>query len=297
MDQVRLFALGGLDEDGKNMYVVEVGESIFVIEAGLKYPESTDQLGIERIIPDFKYLIENQHRIQAIFISHGHDDVMAALPNLLRHVKAPVYSTPLTAMLIEEMLKKEGLREIRVHRVKRNSSFKIAGIPIRTFGMTQSIADGFGLSIETPQGAIVYTSEYIVDYDIHNDAFSCDITALAEIGKRGVLALMTESVGADREGHSAPHHRITEFARTRHRHRQLQRHPGSAAILPWPAHPRRVQQRQTFRLLLDYVMIGDDHFHAQLLRQGQRGMRRHAVIHGQDQRIALFPGQLHGLRR
>ena len=211
MDQVRLFALGGLDEDGKNMYVVEVGESIFVIEAGLKYPESTDQLGIERIIPDFKYLIENQHRIQAIFISHGHDDVMAALPNLLRHVKAPVYSTPLTAMLIEEMLKKEGLREIRVHRVKRNSSFKIAGIPIRTFGMTQSIADGFGLSIETPQGAIVYTSEYIVDYDIHNDAFSCDITALAEIGKRGVLALMTESVGADREGHSAPHHRITEF--------------------------------------------------------------------------------------
>ena len=211
MDQIRLFALGGLDEDGKNMYVVEVGESIFVIEAGLKYPESTDQLGIERIIPDFKYLIENQHRIQAIFISHGHDDVMAALPNLLRHVKAPVYSTPLTAMLIEEMLKKEGLREIRVHRVKRNSSFKIAGIPIRTFGMTQSIADGFGLSIETPQGAIVYTSEYIVDYDIHNDAFSCDITALAEVGKRGVLALMTESVGADREGHSAPHHRITEF--------------------------------------------------------------------------------------
>ena len=158
MDQVRLFALGGLDEDGKNMYVVEVGESIFVIEAGLKYPESTDQLGIERIIPDFKYLIENQHRIQAIFISHGHDDVMAALPNLLRHVKAPVYSTPLTAMLIEEMLKKEGLREIRVHRVKRNSSFKIAGIPIRTFGMTQSIADGFGLSIETPQGAIVSVS-------------------------------------------------------------------------------------------------------------------------------------------
>ena len=104
MDQVRLFALGGLDEDGKNMYVVEVGESIFVIEAGLKYPESTDQLGIERIIPDFKYLIENQHRIQAIFISHGHDDVMAALPNLLRHVKAPVYSTPLTAMLILSLI-------------------------------------------------------------------------------------------------------------------------------------------------------------------------------------------------
>ena len=211
MDKVRLFALGGLDEDGKNMYVVEIGESIFVIEAGLKYPESSDQLGIECIIPDFKYLVENQNRIKAIFISHGHDDVMAALPNLLKQVKAPVYTAPLTALLVEEMLKKEGIRDVKVHRIKRNSTFKVAGIPVRSFGMTQSIADGYGLAIETPQGAVVYTSEYIVDYDIRNEAFSCDITALADIGKKGVLALMTESVGADRQGHSAPHHRITEF--------------------------------------------------------------------------------------
>ena len=211
MDQVRLFALGGLDEDGKNMYVVEVGESIFVIEAGLKYPESSDQLGIEMIIPDFQYLIENQKRIQGIFISHAHDDVMAALPNLLKHIKAPVYATPLTALLIEEMLKKEGVRDVRVHRIKRNGSFKLGKTTIRTFGMTQSIVDGCGFAIDTPQGAVVYTSEFIVDYDISNEAFSCSITALAEIGKRGVLALLTESVGADREGHSAPHHRITEI--------------------------------------------------------------------------------------
>lgn len=210
MDQVRLFALGGLDEDGKNMYVVEVNESIFVIEAGIKYPE-TEQLGIEMIIPDFKYLIENKDRILGIFITHGHDDVMAALPNLLKHIQAPVYTTPLTATLIEEMLKKEKMDAIRIHRIKRTSNFKLGQTTIRTFGMTQSIADGFGLAIDTPQGSIVYTSEFIIDYDMRNEAFSCDITALADIGKRGVLALLSESVGADRPGHSAPHHRISEI--------------------------------------------------------------------------------------
>mgnify|MGYP002509099598 CR=1 FL=1 len=101
MNQVRIFALGGLDEDGKNMYVVEVGQSIFVIEAGLKYPDN-DQHGIEMIIPDVRYLVENKHRVKGIFITHGHDDVMAAIANLVRQVNAPIYTAPLTALLIED---------------------------------------------------------------------------------------------------------------------------------------------------------------------------------------------------
>ena len=107
MNQVRIFALGGLDEDGKNMYVVEVGQSIFVIEAGLKYPDN-DQHGIEMIIPDVRYLVENKHRVKGIFITHGHDDVMAAIANLVRQVNAPIYTAPLTALLIEDELKKNG---------------------------------------------------------------------------------------------------------------------------------------------------------------------------------------------
>ena len=106
MDQVRIFALGGLDENGKNMYVVEVNEAIFVIEAGLKFPD-TEQLGVEFIIPDFTYLIENKERIKGIFITHGHDDVVAALPYLLKQIKAPVYTGALTANIIHDMLKKE----------------------------------------------------------------------------------------------------------------------------------------------------------------------------------------------
>lgn len=210
MNQVRIFALGGLDEDGKNMLVVEVNQSIFVIEAGLKYPDN-DQHGIEMIIPDVRYLAENKHRVKGIFITHGHDDVMAAIANLVRQVNAPIYTAPLTALLIEDELKKNGITDYKIHRIQRGSSFKIDHIQILTFGMTQSIADGFGMAIETPSGYVVYTSEFIVDYDIHSEAFSCDITALAEIGKKGVLALMTESVGASRAGHTSPNHKITDW--------------------------------------------------------------------------------------
>ncbi len=208
MSQVRIFALGGLDEDGKNMYVVEIEDSIFVIEAGLKYPE-VDQHGVNMIIPDFRYLIENKNRIKGLFITHGHDDVMAAVPSLLKQIDIPIYTTPLTAMIVEAVCKEANIKKVNIHRIKRNSQFKIDNVNIRVFGMTQSIADAFGLAIESKEGYIVYTSEFIVDYDIRNDAFSCDITKLAEIGKKGVFALLTESVGATRNGHTAPNHRIT----------------------------------------------------------------------------------------
>ena len=211
MSKVRIFALGGLDEDGKNMYVVENDDDIFVMEAGIKYPDG-DQLGVEMIIPDFRYLSENRDRIKAVFISHGHDDVMAALPNLIREIpKVPVYMAPLTALMFERRAKKLGLKDMNIHRVMRNAKFKIGKTEIRTFGTTQSIADGFGVAIKTADGYVVYSSEFIVDYDTKNEAFKMDITNITDLGTAGVLALMCESVGSTREGHSAPHHRITEM--------------------------------------------------------------------------------------
>lgn len=210
MDTVKIFALGGLDEDGKNMYCVEINNSIFVIEAGLKYPDN-EQLGIEMIIPDFKYLVENKERVKAIFISHGHDDVMAALPNLLKQINIPVYTAPLTALILEKRFKAEGIKNATIHRIQRNSKFTVDGVKFQTFGVTQSIADGFGLAIETSHGYIVYTSEFIIDYDTKNDAFRTDITQFTDLSKKGVLALLAESVGSTRVGHSAPHHRITNI--------------------------------------------------------------------------------------
>lgn len=211
MSKVRIFALGGLDEDGKNMYVVENNDDIFIMECGLKYPDA-DQLGIEMIIPDFRYLKENQERVKAVFITHGHDDVMAALPNLLKEVpKLPVYMAPFTAMMFERKAKEAGIKDLNLHRVRRNAKFKIGKTEIRTFGVTQSIADGFGVAIKTEDGYVVYSSEFIVDYDTSNDAFRFDISNITDLGTAGVLALMCESVGSTREGHSAPHHRITSL--------------------------------------------------------------------------------------
>ena len=190
MSKVSLFALGGLDEDGKNMYVVEVDNSIFILECGLKYPEK-DQLGIEMIIPDFTYLKENEKRIKGVFITHGHDDVMAALPSLLKVIDVPIYTAPLTAILLEKLFKKEKITNYEIHRIKRNGSFKIDNFKIKTFGVTQSIMDGFGIAIETNEGYIVYSSEFIVDYDIKNDAFKCNISEITKLGSEGVLCLMT----------------------------------------------------------------------------------------------------------
>lgn len=210
MDQVRIFALGGLDENGKNMYVVEVNQAIFVIEAGLKYPES-ETLGVDFIIPDFTYLIENKDRVEGIFITHGHDDVMAALPYLLKQVKAPVYTGAFTGNLIYDMLKKEGIRDIKVHKMKRTSRQMIGGVQIRTFAMTHAYPDNFGLAISTDQGYIVYTGEFIIDYDMLQQEYLCDINELSDIGKKGVLALLCESGGADRSGHTAPQHRVASL--------------------------------------------------------------------------------------
>ncbi|MBQ2689978.1 MAG: ribonuclease J, partial [Solobacterium sp.] len=208
MSKVRIFALGGLDEDGKNMLVVEENDDIWVIESGMKYPGS-DQLGILMVIPGFEYLVENKDRIRAVFITHGHDDVIGSLTNLLKEVNVPVYMAPLTAKIFEREARNAGLKDYNLHRVRRNAKFRIGQTEVRTFGTTQSIADGFGIAIRTEDGFVVYSSEFIVDYDTKIDAFSFGMNEVMEISNRGVLALMTESVGATREGHSSPRHRIT----------------------------------------------------------------------------------------
>ena len=214
MSKVRIFALGGLDEDGKNIYIVENDEDIFIMECGLKYP-GQGQMGIEIIIPDFSYLEENKDRIKAIFITHGHDDVMGALSHLVKDFpNIPVYMAPFTAMMFERRIRKLGLGKVNIKKIRRNAKFKIGKTEIRTFGTTQSIADGFGLAIKTEDGFVVYSGEFIEDYSVRNDSFRFDVTNITDLGAAGVLALLCESVGATREGHSSPNHRITEQIET-----------------------------------------------------------------------------------
>ena len=210
MSKVRIMALGGLDEDGKNCYVLELDEDIFVIEAGIKYPES-EQLGVEYIIPDFSYLIKNAERVKGVFISHGHDDVMSALPFLLKEADFDIYATSLTAKLIEKSLPNT---KKRINILKREEKLVVSGHTIYTFPVMQSIADGIGLVFETDIGSIVYTSEFIVDYDFTNIHFAMDIDVLSRLKNRDVLCLLSESGGANKPGYTTPKHKISEHIET-----------------------------------------------------------------------------------
>ena len=211
MEKVRLMALGGLDEDGKNMSCIEIGDDIFVVEAGLKYPEN-QQLGINYIIPDFSYLIENKDRVKGVFITHGHDDVMMAISHILKEADFDVYATALTAKIIEDEFPKNSKKRVRV--LRRNEKLNINGHIIHAFPVMMSIADGIGLIFETEQGSIVYTSEFIIDYDTSFDAFSMDLSSIIRIGEHNVLCLIAESVGANKPGYTAPKHKITDHIET-----------------------------------------------------------------------------------
>ena len=203
-------ALGGLDEDGKNMYLVEIDGDIFIVDAGIKYPSESEQLGIEYIIPDFSYLVENKDRVKAIFISHGHDDVMSAIGHLLKEIDVDVYATALTARLLENEFKKHKIKNKHIHVIKRNDTIKVSNHIIHSFPVMQSIADGVGFAFETDSGMIVYASEFIFDYDFLNEAFSMDVNALSDMGKKDVLVLLSESKGSTRTGYTAPKHRISD---------------------------------------------------------------------------------------
>lgn len=208
MKDIKIFSLGGQDEDGKNLYVVELGNDIFLIDSGSKDAEA-GQLGVEKIIPEFTYLKENKKRIKAIFITHAHDDAMGSLTHLLDEIKIPVYTTAFPAQLIKKVLKDKGIKNVEIHEVERSQKFKVANTNFRTFKVTNSVPDSFGLAIDTPYGNIIYTSEFIVDYDIGLHTFASDISEIAEIGKERVFALMSESIGANNTGYTAPKHKIS----------------------------------------------------------------------------------------
>lgn len=209
-ERIRIFCLGGLDEDGKNMMVVEVDQDIYIIEAGIKFPEEKESLGIEFIVQDFTYLIENQDRIAGIFITHGHDDVMGALPYLMKNIKANIYTSPLASKAIHKVFKKERITGSKIYTIKRHDQRKIGAHKVVFFPVTHAYPGTFGLAISTSQGHVVYSGEFIEDYDDLHDSYRGDFTTCSKLGNEGVLVLLQESKGAERSGHTAPNHRITE---------------------------------------------------------------------------------------
>ena len=207
-EKIRIFALGGLDEDGKNMLCVEIDGQIFIIEAGLKFPDAKESLGIEFIIQDFSYLVENKENVAGIIITHGHDDVMGALPYLLKQVPADVYTSPLAAKEIQSILREEKIKGIKIHAIQRHDQKRIGKRKVVFFPVTHAYPGSFGVAIHTTQGYVVYSGEFIENYDDLDNNYRGNITICAKLGKEGVLVLLQESKGAERSGHTSPNHRI-----------------------------------------------------------------------------------------
>jgi ribonuclease J len=211
MANIKLFALGGLGENGKNMYCVEVDENLFVFDAGLKYPYE-ELLGIDRIIPNFEYIVENQDKLKGIFLTHGHLDNLGAIPEILTKIpNLKIFAGKLTIEILKENLKNYDTSKCELNSIEAHKVIKFEkGISIFPVQMTHSIPDTLAYTVNTPDGAIFYSGDYIFDHT-SKDYYKTDIGKLAYIGKQGVLALLTESVGATRIGHTSPTHRISDL--------------------------------------------------------------------------------------
>ena len=197
MSSIKLVTLGGVRENGKNLYVAEVNDSIFVLDAGLKYPEN-EQLGVDVVIPNMDYLFENKDRIAGVFLTHGHADAIGALPYLLAEAKVPVFGTELTIELAKLFVKSnDSVKKFNdFHVIDQNSEIDFGDSVVSFFQTTHSIPESIGIVIGTPEGNIVYTGDFKFDQTA-SESYATDFARLAEIGREGVLALLSDSANAD----------------------------------------------------------------------------------------------------
>ena len=194
---IKLIALGGVRENGKNLYVAEVDDSIFVLDVGLKYPEN-EQLGVDYVVPNMDYLFENKERIAGVFLTHGHADAIGALPNLLADAKVPVFGSELTIELAKLFVKNnDAVKKFNdFHVIDENTEIEFGKTVVSFFRTTHSIPESLGIVIKTRKGSIVYTGDFKFDQSA-SPSYATDFGRLAEIGREGVLALLSDSANAD----------------------------------------------------------------------------------------------------
>ena len=196
---LKIIALGGLDEIGKNITVFEYEDEIVLVDCGLEFPED-DMLGVDLVIPDVTYLIKNKDKIKGLVITHGHEDHIGAIPYVLKQVNIPIYATKLTVKLIEHKLEEHHIRnQVKVNIVNQGDTVNFGKMQVEFIRSSHSIPDAVMLAIHTPVGTVIHTGDFKVDYT-PIDGQEMDLGRLAEIGNRGVLALLSDSTNSERKG-------------------------------------------------------------------------------------------------
>lgn len=209
MSKIKIFALGGLNEDGKNMYVVEVDKDIFVFDAGLKYADDK-MLGVDYIIPNYDYIKDNIKRVKGVFITHGHDNYMGALCDILKEVpELKIYGTKFTLEIIKDELESDGIKSNNLIEITPHKKIDFGKNSIFPITVTYMIPDAVGYVLYTPDGAIFYTGNFVFDPTMLGP-YKMDIGKLAYVGKQGVLCLLSESLYAEKKGFTSPNHRAAD---------------------------------------------------------------------------------------
>ena len=206
---VHIIPLGGLGEVGKNITLYECQGDMLIVDCGLVFPDS-DMFGIDLVIPDFTYVVQNKDKIKGVVITHGHEDHIGALPYLLKQVNLPVYATRLTIGLIKNKLEEHGLLgRTKLVEITPRRKFKLGCFTIEPIHVNHSIPDAVAFAIECPAGVVIQTGDFKIDYTPLS-AGPTDLVTIAEYGKKGVLALLSDSTNAERPGFTATEHKVAD---------------------------------------------------------------------------------------
>ena len=236
MSKIKLFSLGGLNENGKNMFVMEIDNDILVFEAGLKYSDEYT-LGIDYSIPNIDYLKQNVKRIKGVFLTHGHDENVGALVDIYKNLdNVKVYGSKFTMDIVKKEFESYKVDTTNLVEIKVNKAITIGNVKVFPVSLSHSIPDNFGYAVYTNDGVIFYGSDFVFDA-VMRGPYQTDIGKLAYIGKQGVLCLLSESIYADRTGYTTPNHRIEGLiAKT------LNKAPGRIIFNVLNSHLYRIQE-------------------------------------------------------
>lgn len=211
-DKLRIIPLGGVDEIGKNLTVIECGDDIIIVDCGSMFPHE-DLLGIDLVIPDISYLIENKNKIKGFVFTHGHEDHIGAIPYVMSQLQAPLYGSKFTMSLVDIKLKEHRLPPISLNNVNPGQVIKLGCFSIKFVNVNHSIPGAMALIIKSPAGTVIHTGDFKIDYTPIKGSVT-DLTAFAEASADGVLALLCESTNVEHEGHTLSESKIAETFET-----------------------------------------------------------------------------------